>query len=96
VDEDSDARTPGRYTTIHEWFFEKLDVARNLFYMRKQHVEAYIAILVELLGLNPDQKERRTDTGQFFPRTGARLLMTTEGCPRQRPHIDFSELPRTS
>jgi hypothetical protein len=22
--------------------------------------------------------------------------MTTEGCPRQKPHIDFSELPRTT
>jgi hypothetical protein len=96
VDEDSDARTPGRYTTPREWFCDKLEVARNSFYMRKQHVEAYLALLVEFLGLHPDQKERRTDTGLFFPRTGARLLMTTEGCPRQKPHIDFSELPRTT
>jgi hypothetical protein len=28
VDEDSDARTPGRYTTTRDWFCDKLEVAR--------------------------------------------------------------------
>jgi hypothetical protein len=57
--------------------------------MRKQHLEAYIALLVEFLGLHPDQKERRTDTGLFLPRTGARLLMTTEGCPVKSRTLTF-------
>jgi hypothetical protein len=89
VDEDYDAGTPGRYTTPCEWFCDKLEVARNSFHMRKQHVEAYLALLVEFLGLHPDQKERRTDTGLFFPRTDARLLMTTERFPHPRPTLTF-------
>jgi hypothetical protein len=45
--------------------------------MRKQHVAAYLALLVEVLGLHPDQKERMTDTGLLFSRTGTRLLIKT-------------------
>jgi hypothetical protein len=81
----------GRLTTPRRWMQEELEKEHPDVFKSKQYVDAVIAGVADKLHLSSTAPGSRLS----LPRTGGRLLMTVEHCARQKPHLDFPELPRS-
>lgn len=98
-EEESAERTSDRYTTPRAWICDELETDNSPLHRDKLYLETYIGILVDMLERTCTEYgtgESANNARLSFPRTGSRLLMTTDGCVRQEIPLDYAELPQTA
>lgn len=82
------SRGEGRLMTTAQYLASELQRASGEVYMSKQNVDLFLAAMVWRTLHGGIQRNNRRIGPMCIPRTGSRLLVTTKGAERQRPHTD--------